>query len=54
MVARWIEKWSPLAERALAELAAVVAEAPVPFDAGAIAARIAADVSRETGTSLTI
>ena len=54
VVAGWIEKWSPLAERALAELAAVVAEAPVPLDAGAVAARIAADVSRETGTALTI
>jgi toluene monooxygenase system protein E len=54
VVAGWIEKWSPLAERAVAELAAVVVEAPVPFDAGAVAARIAADASRETGAALSI
>jgi toluene monooxygenase system protein E len=54
VVAGWIEKWSPLASRALTDLAAVVAEAPVPLDGGAVAARIAADAARETGAALRI
>jgi toluene monooxygenase system protein E len=54
VVAGWIEKWSPLASRALADLAGVVAEAPVPLDGGAVAARIGADASRETDAALSI
>jgi toluene monooxygenase system protein E len=54
LVAGWIEKWSPLASRALADLAAVVAEAPVPLDGGAVAARIAADAARETDAALRV
>jgi toluene monooxygenase system protein E len=53
VVSGWIEKWSPLASRALTGLASVVSQAPVPLDADAVAARIAGDVSRESGAALT-
>jgi toluene monooxygenase system protein E len=49
----WIEKWDPLACRALEAFAEVLAEAPVPLDAGAVAARITNEVSRETDSTLT-
>jgi toluene monooxygenase system protein E len=49
----WIEKWNPLACRALEALADVLAEAPVPLDADAVAARITNEVSRETDSMLT-
>jgi toluene monooxygenase system protein E len=52
VVSGWIEKWSPLASRALEALAGIVAEAPVPLDASAAAARITNDVSRETDSML--
>jgi len=48
----WIEKWSPLASRALEALAGISAEAPVPLDASAAASRISNDVARETGSML--
>jgi toluene monooxygenase system protein E len=48
----WIEKWSPLASEALETLAGVAAEAPVPSDPSAVAARITDEVSRELGTAL--
>jgi toluene monooxygenase system protein E len=47
VVSGWIEKWSPLASEALEAFAAVTAEAPVPSDPGAVAARITDDLSRE-------
>lgn len=47
VVSGWIEKWSPLASEALASLADVTAEAPMPSDPGALAARITDDVSGE-------
>ena len=53
VVSGWIETWSPLAARALTDLAGVVAQAPVALDADVAAARIAGDVSRETGAALT-
>jgi toluene monooxygenase system protein E len=53
VVSGWIEKWSPLASRALDAFAGIVAEAPVPLDASAMAARITNDVSRETDSMLT-
>jgi toluene monooxygenase system protein E len=52
VVSGWIEKWSPLASRALEALAGIAAEAPVPLDAGAAATRISDDVSRETDSML--
>jgi len=47
VVSAWIEKWRPLASEALEAFAGIVAEAPVPFDPSAVAARITDDVSRE-------
>jgi toluene monooxygenase system protein E len=52
VVSGWIEKWSPLASRALEALAGIAAEAPVPLDASAAATRISDDVSRETDSML--
>jgi len=52
VVSGWIEKWSPLASEALEAFASVTAEAPVPFDPSAVAARITDEVSRELGTAL--
>jgi len=49
----WIEKWNPLASRALEAFAEVLAEAPVPLDADAVAARITNEVSWETDSTLT-
>jgi toluene monooxygenase system protein E len=46
VVSGWIEKWDELACRALEALAETLAEAPVPLDADAVAARIANEVSR--------
>ena len=53
VVSGWVQKWSPLASRALEAFAEVLAEAPVPLDADAVAARITNEVSRETGSMLT-
>jgi toluene monooxygenase system protein E len=53
-VSGWIEKWSPLAARALDAFAGIVADAPVPLDASAVVSRITSDVSRETGAMLTV
>jgi toluene monooxygenase system protein E len=47
VVSGWIEKWSPLASEALEAFAEVTAEAPVPSDPSAVAARITDDVSCE-------
>ena len=52
VVSGWIEKWSPLASEALEAFAGVTAEAPVPFDPSAVAARITDEVSRELGAAL--
>jgi toluene monooxygenase system protein E len=52
VVSGWIGKWSPLAARALEALAGTLAEAPVPLDAKAVAARITNDVSRDTDSML--
>lgn len=52
VVSGWIDKWSPLASEALEALAEVAAEAPVPVDPGAVAARITDDVSRWLGAAL--
>jgi toluene monooxygenase system protein E len=52
VVSGWIEKWDPLAGQALEAFAGVLAEAPVPLDASAVAARITNDVSRETDSML--
>ena len=52
VVFEWIAKWSPLASRALEALAAILAEAPVPLDANAVAARITSDVARHTDLML--
>ena len=52
VVSGWIEKWSPLASEALEAFASVTAEAPVPFDPSAVAARITNEVSRELGAAL--
>ncbi len=52
VVSGWIEKWSPLASEALEAFASVTAEAPVPFDPRAVAARITDEVSRELGAAL--
>ncbi|NMH96798.1 toluene hydroxylase [Pseudonocardia acidicola] len=53
VVSAWIEKWRPLASESLGALAGIVAEAPVPFDPSAVAARITDDVSREIDVVLT-
>jgi toluene monooxygenase system protein E len=53
VVSGWIEKWRPLASRALDAFAGIVAEAPVPLDPGAVVSRITGDVSRETDSMLT-
>ncbi|WP_431239821.1 toluene hydroxylase [Mycolicibacterium aichiense] len=47
VVSGWIEKWSPLASEALEAFADVIAQAPVPSDPSAVAARITDEVSRE-------
>jgi toluene monooxygenase system protein E len=52
VVSGWIEKWSPLASEALEAFADVTAEAPVPSDPSAVAARITEEVSRELGAAL--
>ncbi|MDT5139461.1 MAG: toluene monooxygenase system protein [Mycobacterium sp.] len=52
VVSGWIEKWSPLASKALEALAGVTAEAPVPFDPSAVAARVTDEVSRELDAAL--
>ena len=52
VVSGWIGKWSPLAARALEAFAGALAEAPVPLDAKAAAARITNDVSRDTDSML--
>ena len=52
VVSGWIGKWSPLAGRALEAFAGALAEAPVPLDAKAVAARISNDVSRDTDSML--
>ena len=52
VVSGWIGKWSPLAARALEAFAGTLAEAPVPLDAKAVAARITSDVSRDTDSML--
>jgi toluene monooxygenase system protein E len=52
VLSSWIEKWSPLASRALEALAGTAAEAPVPLDASAAATRISDDVARETNSML--
>ena len=52
VVSGWIEKWSPLASDALEAFASVTAEAPVPFDPSAVAARITDEVSRELGAAM--
>jgi toluene monooxygenase system protein E len=52
VVSGWIEKWSPLASDALEAFAGVTAEAPVPFDPSAVAARITDEVSRELGAAM--
>jgi MFS family permease len=53
VVSGWIQKWSTRASPALEAFAATLAEAPVPLDAKAVAARITNDVSRDTGSMLT-
>jgi toluene monooxygenase system protein E len=52
VVSGWIGKWSPLAARALEAFAGILAEAPVPLDAKAVAARITDDVARDTDSML--
>ncbi|MDT5101269.1 MAG: toluene monooxygenase system protein [Mycobacterium sp.] len=52
VVSGWIEKWSPLASEALETFAGVTAEAPVPSDPSAVAARITDEVSRELSAAL--
>jgi toluene monooxygenase system protein E len=52
VVSGWIQKWSPLASRALEAFAGTLAEAPVPLDANAVTARITSDVSRDTDSVL--
>jgi toluene monooxygenase system protein E len=54
VVSSWIQKWSPLASRALEAFAEILAEAPVPLDADAVGVRIANEVSQETGSMLTV
>lgn len=52
VVAGWIQKWNPLASRALDAFAEVLAEAPVPLEAQAVGVRITDEVSRETDAML--
>jgi toluene monooxygenase system protein E len=52
VVSGWIEKWSPLASEALEAFASVTADAPVPSDPSAVAARITEEVLRELGAAL--
>jgi toluene monooxygenase system protein E len=52
VVSGWIDKWSPLASEALEAFASVTAEAPVPCDPSAVAARITDEVSRELDAAL--
>jgi toluene monooxygenase system protein E len=52
VVSGWVEKWSPLASEALGAFASVTAEAPVPSDPSAVAARINDEVSRELDAAL--
>ena len=52
VVSGWIGKWSPLAARALEAFAGTLAEAPVPLDAKAVAARITSDVSLDIDSML--
>src|SRR5689334_11364277 len=52
VVSGWIQKWSPLASRALEAFAGTLAEAPVPLDPNAVTARITSDVSRDTDSVL--
>jgi len=49
----WIQRWSPLASRALEAFAEVLAEAPVPLGARAACVRITDEVSLETEAMLT-
>src|ERR1700761_1842112 len=51
-VSKWLDKWLPLASDALHAVAGALAEAPVPLDAKAVAARITNDVSRDTDSML--
>jgi toluene monooxygenase system protein E len=53
VVSGWIQKWNPVASRALEALAEILAQAPVPLDAHAAGARISNEVSRETDAMLT-
>jgi toluene monooxygenase system protein E len=53
VISGWIEKWRPLAARALTGLAGIVSQAPVPLAAEEVAARIAGVASRETAAALT-
>jgi toluene monooxygenase system protein E len=48
-----VERWTPLASRAVQALAAVMAEAPVPSDPSPVATRIAGEASREMAGVLT-
>jgi toluene monooxygenase system protein E len=52
VVSAWVDKWHPLASEALEALVGTVAEAPVPLDPSAVAARITDEVSRETDDML--
>jgi toluene monooxygenase system protein E len=54
VVREWIGKWTPLASRAVDDLAGILGEAPVPLDASAAAARITREVSGETEALLTV
>jgi toluene monooxygenase system protein E len=53
VVSGWIQKWNPLASRALEAFAEILAQAPVPRDAHAARVRITDEVSRETDAMLT-
>jgi toluene monooxygenase system protein E len=53
VISAWVERWSPLASRALQALADVLADAPVPSDPSSVAARITGEVSREMADALT-
>jgi len=53
VISAWVERWSPLASRALQALADVLADAPVPSDPSSVAARITGEVSREMADPLT-
>jgi toluene monooxygenase system protein E len=54
VIGGWIQKWTPLASRAVDALAGILGEAPVPLDASAAATRVSRDVSRETEALLTV